>query len=96
MNYKIYEEKIPEDWKSNTTILIYKGKGDAMECGKYRRVTLLEHGMKVYKYLLEKRMRNMVAIGNYQFGFCQGRSTAGAMFILRMLQEKYSQKNKKL
>jgi len=43
-------------------------------------------------------MRDVVAIGNYQVGFCQGRSTAGAMFILRMLQEKYSQsqKNKKL
>jgi len=34
-------------------------------------------------------MRDMVAIGNYQFGFSQGRSTAGAVFILRMLQEKY-------
>jgi len=34
-------------------------------------------------------------VTNYQFGFCQGRSTAGAIFILRMLQEKYSQKNKK-
>jgi len=41
-------------------------------------------------------MRDMVAIGDYQFEFCQGRSTVGAMFILRILQEKYSQKNKKL
>ena len=35
-------------------------------------------------------------VGNYQFGFCQGRSTTGAMFLLRMLQEKYSKKEKKL
>jgi hypothetical protein len=28
----------------------------------------------------------MVEIGNYQFGFCQGRSTTGAMFILKMLR----------
>jgi len=67
-----------------------------MECGKYRGVRLLEHGRKVYEYILEKRIRDMVAIGIYPFGFCQGRSTAGAMFIFRMLQEKYSQKNKKL
>ena len=52
--------------------------------------------MKVYEYLWEKRLRDMVDIGNYQFGFCQGRSTSGAMFLLRMLQEKYSQKEKKL
>jgi len=32
----------------------------------------------------------MVAIGNYLFGFFQGRSTAGATFILKMLQEKYN------
>jgi len=52
--------------------------------------------MTAYEDVLEKIMREMVAIGNYQFGFCQGRSTASAIFILRMLQEKYSQKNKKL
>jgi len=58
---KIYGEKIPEDWKSSTTKPIYKGKGDAMECGKYRWVRLLEHGKKVYEYVLEKRMRDMVS-----------------------------------
>jgi len=42
-----------------------------MECGEYRGVRLLEHGMKVYEYVLEKRMRDMVAIGYYQFGFVQ-------------------------
>jgi len=96
MNDNIYGEKIPEDWKCSSTIPIYKGKGDAMVCGKYSGVTLLEHGMKVYEYVLEKRMRDMVDIGNYQLRFCQGRPTAGAMFILRMLQKKYSQKNRKL
>jgi len=59
-------------------------------------VRLLENGMRVYEYVLEKRKRFLVAIDNYQFGFCQGRSAAGAMLILRMLQVKYSQKNKKL
>jgi len=33
--------------------------------------------------------------GSYQFWLCQGKSAAGAMFILRMLQVKYSQKHKK-
>jgi len=61
---KIYGVKIHEDWKSSTTISIYNGKGDAMECGKYRGVRLLEHGMKVYEYILEKKMRDMVVIGN--------------------------------
>jgi len=65
MNDKIYGEKFPEDWKNSTTIPIHKGKGNGMECGKYRGVRLLEHGKKVYEYVLEKRMRDMVAIVNY-------------------------------
>jgi len=49
-------DKIPEDGKRSTTIPIYKGKGDAMECDKYRGVRLLEHRMKVYEYIFKKRM----------------------------------------
>jgi len=38
---------IPEDWKSNVLLPIYKGKGDPMECGSYRGIKLLEHAMKL-------------------------------------------------
>ena len=67
-----------------------------MDCGNYRGVRLLEHGMKVYKYVLEKKLRKIVDIGSYQFGFRQGMSTTGAIFIVRQLQEKYNQKKTKL
>jgi hypothetical protein len=50
----------------------------------------------VYEYVLEKRLRKIVDIGNYQFGFRQGMSTTGAIFIVRQLQEKYNQKKTKL
>jgi len=89
-------EEIPKNWKDSITIPIYKGKGDAMECGNYRGVRLLEHCMKVYEYVLERRLREIVDIGSYQFGFRQGRSTIGAIFIVRQLQEKYNQKKTKL
>ena len=52
--------------------------------------------MKVYKYVLEKRLRKIVDIRNYQFGFRQGMSTTGANFILRQLQKQYNQKKTKL
>ncbi len=32
------EGEIPEDWENSITLPIYKGKGDALECGKYREV----------------------------------------------------------
>ena len=96
MNKLLEGEDIPEDWRSSTTIPIFKGKGDAMECSKYRGIRLLEHGMKLYEGILERRLRNIVEIEDYQFGFCPGRSTTGAIFVMRQLQEKYHEKNKKL
>jgi len=46
-NSIVKEGSIPEDWKSNVVVLIYKGKGDPMECGSYRGIKLLERAMKV-------------------------------------------------
>jgi len=56
-----------------------------MECGKYDGVRQLEHWMKVYEYVLGMWLRDCVDIGNNQLGFCQGKSTTGSMFVLRML-----------
>ena len=35
------EGETPEEWKNRVTAPIYKGKGDALECGKYREIRLL-------------------------------------------------------
>ena len=43
----VKEGSIPEDWKSNVVLPIYKGKGDPMKCGSYRGIKLLEHAMKL-------------------------------------------------
>ena len=85
-------DKVPGDWSSSTTIPIYKGKGDAMDCGKYRGVRLLEHGMKIYERVLERRLRDLADVGDYQYGFCPGKSTIGAVFIVRQLQENFARK----
>ena len=45
----VEEEEIPKEWKNRVTVRIYKGKEDALECGKYRRIKLLEHGMKLFE-----------------------------------------------
>ena len=34
---------MPKHWKVSTLIPIYKGKGNGIDCGSYRRVKLLEH-----------------------------------------------------
>ena len=50
-NQVVREGKIPSEWELSTLIPIYKGKGDPMECGSYRAVKQLEHGMKVLERL---------------------------------------------
>ena len=54
-NEVVREGKIPEDWWRSWMVSIYKGKGDALECGSYRGVKLLEHGLKVFERVYWKR-----------------------------------------
>ena len=65
-------------------------------CGKYRGVRLLEHGMKLWEKILERRLRDIVKIEDIQFGFQKDRSTADAIFVMRQLQERYKEKKKML
>ena len=81
-------KEFPEDWKSSILVPLYKGKGDARECGSYRGVKLLEHGLKVMERVVEKRLRNLVKINDMQCGFMPGKGTVDAIFMIRRLQEK--------
>jgi len=95
-NLVVKEGRIPVDWELSTLVPLYKGKGDPLDCGSYRAIKLLEHGMKVLERVLEKRIRKKVKIDEMQFGFMPGRGTTDAIFIVRQLQEKYMEKRKKL
>lgn len=46
-NLIVQEGKILNDWKKSWMVNVYKGKGDALECGSYRGIKLLDHVMKV-------------------------------------------------
>ena len=82
---------IPEDWKSSVVLPIYKGKGDPMECGTYRGISLLEHAMKVVERIFEHRIRQPIEIDDMQFGFMEGKGTTDAIFM-----ENFRVKSKKL
>ena len=43
---------MPEDWKQSEIVPIYKQKGDPLECGNYRGIKLLEHGMKILEKII--------------------------------------------
>ena len=86
----------PDKWAESITIPLNKGKGDALECGKYRGLRLLEHGMKIWERILMRRLGDRIKISLQQLGFADGNSTTDAIFIARQLQEKYLQNKKEL
>lgn len=57
---------------------------------------MLEHAMKVFERVIERRLRSTVQIDEMQFGFRPGRGTTDAIFVVRQLQEKYMEKKKDL
>ena len=80
-------EQMPEEWRRNVLIPIYKNKGDARCCRNYRGIKLMNHTMKVWERIIEDRLRNRVEISKQQYGFMPGKGTIDAMFALRMLIE---------
>ena len=52
--------------------------------------------MKVCERIIEARLRDRVEISKQQYGFMPGKETTDAMFVLRILMEKYMEGQKEL
>ena len=83
---QIMTDGIPDSWKKSKLIPIFKNKGDILECNNYRGIMLTSHFMKLWKRIIEARLREIVNIRVNQFGFRPGMSTTEPVFALRKLQ----------
>ena len=63
-NRLLVDEQMPEEWRRSVLIPIYKNKGDARCCGNYREIKLMSHTVKVWKRIIEARLRDRVEISN--------------------------------
>ena len=79
---------MPEEWKKSEIVPTYKQKGEPLECGNFRGIKLLEHGMKMFEKILERSLRKLITVNNMQFGFSPGKGTTDAVFIIQQLQNK--------
>ena len=95
-NNIVKEEKVPSDWEMSVIINCFKRKGDAVERGNFRGLKLLDHLMKVFERVVEKYIREAVNIDDMQFGFMPGKGTMDAIFITRIMQERFLAKKKGL
>ena len=50
-NAVVRDGEIPKDWSRSWLVNVYKGNGDALACGSYRGIKLVEHAMKVLESL---------------------------------------------
>ena len=95
-NVIVKEGMIPDDWRKSWLVTVFKGKGDALECGSYRGIKLLDQVLKVFERVIEARLRRRVNVDDMQFGFTGGRGTVDAIFVVRQIQEKFIEKKKDL
>ena len=74
-----------------------QGKGGCIGKGQwYCGLKLTEQVMKVLERIVDGLIRQLVSIGDSQFGFVSGRGTTDAIFNVRQLQKKYLAANKRL
>jgi len=90
------KKKIPDEWRRNTLIPIYKNKGDIQHCVNYRGINLMSHTMKLRERAIERRLRKQTHVTDNQFGFMHGRSTMEAIYLLRRMMERYRTDKKDL
>ena len=95
-NQILVEKQVPDDWNTSVIVNCFKNKGEAVERGNYRGLKLLEHAMKVFERVIEKKIREKVKIDDMQFGFMTGKGTMDAIFVARQLQEKFLENKKEL
>jgi hypothetical protein len=80
------DRKIPKDWRKSWMLNVYKGKGNALECGLNQGITLLDKVMKVLYHVME---RDKVQIESMQLGFRLGSGMSDAVFIVRLMQQQF-------
>ena len=87
---KIYDTgQIPTPMQLSTFITIPKKPG-AMECNKYRTISIMSQLGKVVLRVILNRVRNKIRpeIPEEQYGFVRGKGTTNAIFLLRMMSER--------
>ncbi len=89
---------MPEDWRKAIIVLFYKGKGKREECNNYRGISLLSVPGKIYGRILNERMMKITdkSVDDKQGGFWKGRGCVNQIFAVKILVEKYLEKDRKL
>ncbi len=91
------QSKMLKDWRKAITVPLYKGKGNRDECSNYRDISLLSVPGKIYGRILNERMMKITdkSVGYEQGSFRKGRVCVDQIFTVKILAEKYLEKERK-
>jgi hypothetical protein len=56
LNAMFRSGKVYQEWKDIWISVLYKGKGDALDCNNYRGISLISHLGKLYSKMLDRRV----------------------------------------
>ncbi len=89
---------MPGDWRKAIIVPLYKGKWKREECDNYRGISLLSVQGQIHGRILNERMMKLTdkSVGDEQGGFRKGRGYVNQIFTVKMLVEKYLEKDRKL
>ena len=60
VNKILQSGEMPKEWRYSTLIPIFKSKGGAQCCSKYRDIRLMNHSMKMLERVIDGRIRQEV------------------------------------
>ena len=75
----LFKDKLPEEWMLSSLVPIFKEKRNPFNPKSYRGIKLLKHAFKLYRKILDGRLREVVHINKMQYGFMPGRWTVDAV-----------------
>ena len=62
MEAALRKEFVPTEWEKSEIVSIYKQKSDALTCGNYREIKLLEHLTMISERSLEQGQKELIEI----------------------------------
>ena len=89
--------EMPKQMRKSLFVTIPKKTG-TLECAKHRTIAISSQVSKISLRVVMERMRGRIRqeVGREQFGFMEGKGTANAIFVLRMISERSIEMQKDL
>jgi hypothetical protein len=81
--------KMPDEWRRNILVPMFKNKGDVQSYTNYRGIKLMSHTMKLCEMIIEHRLTGVTNVIENQFSFMPERWTMEVIFLIRQFMERY-------